>query len=186
MKGKWISWMAVAGTVSVLLGCGSSSSTPGTGANTTSSVQTAANSAALAGYIERGDRLCTTANEAIVPVNERGAEIQRRHGGSPNAAGLLVPVVREGLRLYRHFLRHFERIPPPSGETAQVSAILAGLRKVGVDIERLGAALAARELAQVRAITSERETDHARVSAQELELGFKVCGQPASQPSLSG
>ena len=180
MKGKWISRLAMAGAVSVLMGCGSSASTPGGGSSTASSVQTAAERAALAAYIERGDRVCTGANAAILPVNERGAEIQRRHGGRPDEAALLVPVVREGLHLYRHYLRHFERIPPPAGNLAQVSTILAGLRKVGDDIERLAGALAKGELALARTITSERETDHARVSAQELELGFKVCGQPAA------
>ncbi len=138
--GKGISWLAVAGVVSVLLGCGSGSSTPGA-AGTTGSTQSAADSAALALYIERGDEVCSAADAAILPVDERGAEIQRRHRGTSDEAALLAPVLRKGLRLYRHYLRRFERIPPPPQQAAQVTAIIAGLKKVGLDIERLAGAL---------------------------------------------
>ena len=59
-----------------------------------------------------------------------------------------------------------------------MASIMAGLRRVGNDLERLTAALESGEFEKVRRITAERSVDHARVSAQELEFGFKVCGQP--------
>ena len=172
--------------LAIIFGCGSSSSSPGSAAETAGTAQKAADGAALTRFVERGDELCRVGDAAIRPINERGAEIQRRHRGSGDEAVLLAPVLREGLRIYRRYLRRFERIPPPPREIAQVNAILAGLRKVGEDIERLAGAVVRGELAQVRAITSEREVDHARVSAQELELGLKICGQPPAQPSVSG
>ena len=186
MSTRRISWLAVAGVVSVLSGCGSSSSRPGTASHASSTPQSAAESAALAGYLERGDQLCRAGNAAIAPVNERGGEIQRRHRGSAGDIALLVPVLREGLHIYRRFLGRFERIPPPHRSSGQIAAIITGLGKVGDDIERLAAAIAAGELGRVKVTTSERDIDHARVSAQELEFGFKVCGQPAAPGSLSG
>lgn len=186
MKRKRISWLAATGIVSVLAGCGSSSPTPVSTGTAASSAQSAADSAALARYIERGDQVCSVSNAAIASVNARGAQLQRRHRGTPDEAALLVPVLREGLHVYRRYLWRFARIPPPPQEAAPVSAILAGLGKVGNDLERLAGALARGEVAQAKAITSQREVDHARVSAQELELGFKVCGQPAAQFSASG
>jgi hypothetical protein len=185
LKGKGISWLAVAGIASVLLGCGSGSSTPG-GASATSTVGSAADSAALAAYIEHGDQVCRAADAAILPIDERGAEIQRRHRGIRDEAARMAPVLRHGLRVYRRYFRRFERIQPPPQEAAQVRTIIAGLKKVGDDIERLAGALVQGELARVKVITSEREVDHARVSAEELELGLKVCGEPPAQPSVSG
>jgi hypothetical protein len=186
MSIKGISWLAMAGVVSVLSACGSSSPSSSTSTGASSTPQSPAESAALARYVERGDQLCRYGNAAIAPISERGAEIQRRHGGASDEVVLLVPVLREGLRVYRRFLRRFEQIAAPPSSSAQVATIAQGLSKVGDDIERLVAAVARGELAQVKAITSEREMDHDRVSAQELEFGFKVCGQPAAQSSSSG
>src|SRR5271165_7032973 len=137
-----ISWFAVAGAVSVLLACGSSPSTSG-GART--STRSPANAAALAAYIARGDEVCRAGNEAIAPVNARGAEIERRYAGSPREVALLVPVLRHGLRDYNRFDKRLERIPPPPEEAAAVAGILAGLKRVGTDLERLTGALAAGE-----------------------------------------
>jgi len=184
VKGIW--WLAVVGAVCVLAGCGSGSSGSAvTGARTSAPTETV-EAPALARYIERGDELCRAGNAAIAQVDERSVEIRRRHGPPADERALLVPLLRERLHLYRRYLRRFERIAPPPHYAGQVSAILAGLRKVEGDTERLELAVGRGDAAEAKALTSEREIDHDRVSAQELEFGFKICGQPAAQPSPSG
>ncbi len=180
---RMISWLAIAGVLSVLSGCGSSS--PGVHSTATAS-RTPAQSAALAAYLGRGDDVCRAGERALAPIDARGAEIRGRHSGSRREAELLVPVLRQGLREYRRFYERLKRIAPPPEDRATVATILDGLRRVGDDLQRLTGALQRGETGAVKTITSEREVDHARVSALELEFGFKVCGQPASPESVAG
>jgi hypothetical protein len=190
MRIKSVGWVAAAGVGFALSGCGSSSGPVNAGAppagGSTASTASRAVSAAQARYIARGDQVCREGNAAIAPVNARGVEIERRHRGTPDELALLVPVLREGLRDYRVFFTRLERIPRPPQDTAALAAIFTGLKQVGSDLDRLNGALARGETAQVRTIAGERETDHAKVSALELEYGFDVCGQPPSQPSPAG
>jgi hypothetical protein len=181
-----ISWLAIAGVASVLSACGSSATAPAGSRAASGTPQSPASDSAHAGYLARGDRVCRAGNAAIAPVNARGAEIELRHRRTPGAAALLVPVLRQGLRDYRVFFVRLKRIPAPPQDGAAIVAILTGLRRVGNDLERLTAALERGEFERVKAITSERDMDHARVSALELEFGFKVCGQPPAQPTPSG
>lgn len=186
LRFRGISLLAMAGVASVLSACGSGSPAPANAGAASGSPQSAASDRAHAGYIARGDRVCRAGSAAIAPVNARAAEIELRHRGTPGAAALLVPVLREGQRDYRVFFARLKRIPAPSQDGAALAAILAGLRRVGNDLERLTGALERGELERVKAITRERDMDHARVSALELEFGFRVCGQPPAQPSPSG
>jgi hypothetical protein len=123
---RGISWLAMAGVASVLWACGSSSTAPPGAGVASGSSQSVASGPAHAGYIARGDRVCRAGNTAIAPVNARGTEIELRHHGKPGAAGLLVPVLREGLRDFRVFFVRLERIPAPSADSSAVAAILAG------------------------------------------------------------
>ncbi len=183
MRSRVISWLAVAGLMSGLCACGSSSPATTSAATHT---RTPAEAAALAAYIARADHVCSVGNRAIAPINARGAAIELRHADSAREAALMVPVLRVGLREYRHFYRRFELIAPPPHDGATVAAILDGLRRVGNDLERLELALKRGDTTAAGKITAEREMDHARVSALELEFGFKVCGQPAAHSSLDG
>jgi hypothetical protein len=183
---RGISWLAIAGVASVLSACGSSAPAPGGAGAASGTPQSSASDSAHAGYIARGDRVCRAGAAAIAPLNARGAEIELRHRRVPGAAALLVPVLRQGLRDYQVLFLRLKRIPAPPRDSAAVMAILAGLRRVGNDLERLTAALERGEYERVTAITSERDMDHARVSALELEFGFKICGQPPAQPTPPG
>jgi hypothetical protein len=182
LRSKVILWLVIGGAVALSSGCGSSSRTH----SGSSSIATPAESAALAAYIARGDRVCREGDEAIAPLNARGAAIAERHGATARQTRLMVPVLRQGLRQYRRFYRRLERIPPPPQDRGTVEQILLGLRRVGDDLERLTKALQRGERGAVRTITAEREMDHARVSALELEFGFKVCGQLSSRSSVAG
>jgi hypothetical protein len=184
---RGISWLAIAGVAFVLPACGSGSSRPASEAAPAGSPQQAFADTAHARYIARSDQVCRAGNAAIAPVNARGAEIEAHSQDAARTAELLVPVLHEGLRDYRVFYLRLRRLPAPSQDRAAVASIMVGLRRVGNDLERLTAALEQGELEKVRAITSERDMDHARVSAQELEFGFKICGQPqGGQSSPSG
>jgi hypothetical protein len=180
---KVILWLAMAAGVCLLCACGSSSTATGSAAG---AAQGQVESAALAGYIARGDEVCRQGDQAIAPINARGAEIERRHGTGPGVAAKLAPVLRRTVREYRSFYKRLKRIQPPPANAAAVAAIIMGLGRVGGDLERLAGAVARGELARVTTISQERDIDHARVSALELELGFKVCGQPPAQPALPG
>jgi hypothetical protein len=177
----------MAGVVSVLSACGSGGSTVPSAGLDSAVTQARAADPARGRYLAAADQVCRAGNAAIAPVNAQGADIEQRHLDARRTAALLAPVLREGLRDYRRFYIRLRRVPPPARDRASVASIMAGLRTVGNDLERLTAALERGEFERVKTVTAERATDHARVSAQELEFGFKVCGQPQGRPStLSG
>ena len=184
MRIKGISRLALAGVLVALSACGSGSSARSTTGASVS--RAAAADPAHIRYISRGDEVCRAGNATIAPVNARGAEIQQGRQSPARTAALLVPVLYEGLHDYRDFYVRLKRIPPPQQDRAAAASIMDGLRRVGNDLERLTAALERGEFARVKAITAERELDHARVSAQELEFGFRVCGQPQGNSSSPG
>ncbi len=183
MRIRTISWLALAGILPVLSACGSGASSVQTSAATSASGRPPAADPAESRYIARGDAVCRAGDAAIAPVDVRGAEIELQHRDTTTTAAQLVPVLQEGLRDYRAFYVRLKRIPPPPPDRAAVASIMEGLRKVGNDLERLTAALERGEFGKVQAISFERKLDHARVSAQELEFGFGVCGQPLGKSS---
>ncbi len=182
MRSRMISGPALVAVVGVLSACASSSSVRSGPAPAGSPAQNAARAA----YIAHGDQICRKGKQAIAPIDARAASIERRHSPAWREARLMVPVLRAGLRRYRRVYQRLEAIPPPAGESATVSQILAGLKRVGDDAEHLLSALERGETAAVRRLSATREVDHARVSALELEFGFRVCGQPSARSPVAG
>lgn len=185
MRIRGISRLALAGVLAAMSACGSGSSA-GSPAGAPGSPRTAAADPAHVRYIARADEVCRAGNATMAPVNARGAEIEQGRQSPARTAALLVPVLYEGLHDYRDLYVRLKRIPAPRQDRAAAASIMDGLRRVGNDLERLTAALERGEFAKVKAIAGERELDHARVSAQELEFGFRVCGQPQGRSSKLG
>jgi hypothetical protein len=161
--------MAVLALAAVTLGgCGSGQQQ--------SAKLSAAAAAARARYIAGADPLCRRGIVAIGPVNTRAAEIERLGLSAPLEAEGLIPVVKEGARQYRAFVRRLKSTPAPAGDSGALNAIFAAHEKVAADLDRLAEVLEGEEFSAVKTVTAKREADHARAIALERAYGFKVCG----------
>ncbi len=117
-------------------------------------------------------RFAEKANAICSDYHSRAAHIPLDHTvtGYQRYAEQTLPV-------YREALQQLEQLRPPSADEPLVGVWLARDRAIAADIDRIGAAAAARNLQKMNAAVEKARSDGRRSADLALQLGLAECAR---------
>jgi hypothetical protein len=154
-------------------GCGSSGSTTGTGATGAAG----ATGPTDAEFIAHADAICQAAHTKIAPINA-----QLKLTSSFQQAG---PLFDQEVAIQRRQLAEFKQLDVPADLQAPVASYLA-MVETGFGLTgQIRQAINQGDLARVNALKQALKPSARKATAAAGKIGFKVCGQAASDQEQS-
>jgi hypothetical protein len=157
-------------SVSLLAGCGSSSTNSAT-------VTTAANGAARAAFAAKADAICTKLRQTQAPSITRAAALEEADE-SASRRSALASVMRKGAAMARAADAKIAAIPRPPESEPAVEKLLAGYAEEVAELGKLADAIEAVDGPGIQSARAQLAKVKAQDRALAKSLGLKVCSQP--------